>query len=97
MRVAAIVFLSVLVILMGVQIFTFYRAERRLSADFSSVMEEANKTKEDYEKLQADYQYYQNPANLEKELRARFNLKYPDEKMMVIVPKSTSSEPSSTQ
>ena len=38
--------------------------------------------------------YYSNPRNLEKELRARFNYRLPNEKLIIVVPKkeATSSE-----
>lgn len=31
--------------------------------------------------------YYANPRNLEKELRARFNYRLPNEKLIIVVPK----------
>ncbi len=37
-------------------------------------------------KLQNELEYLANPRNLEKELRARFNLKKPGEKTIIIVP-----------
>jgi cell division protein FtsB len=41
--------------------------------------------------LQEETQYLSNPANLEKELRARFNYKKPGETMVIIVPDATST------
>ena len=35
--------------------------------------------------------YYSNPRNLEKELRARFNYRFPNEKLIIVVPKKESS------
>lgn len=91
MRIGAIIGLSVLIILTFVQIGVFYRREKALEDNFAQVLESAKRAEEEYKTLQADYQYYQNPANLEKELRARFNYHSPDEKLIVIV-----SKPSST-
>ena len=39
--------------------------------------------------LQEENQYPSNPANLEKELRARYNYKKPGETMVIIIPSST--------
>jgi len=38
------------------------------------------------EKLQANIEYFSNPYNLEKELRARFNVRLPGEKLIIVVP-----------
>jgi cell division protein FtsL len=93
---AAIIILFVLTILMAVQIAVFYKQKVKLEAALSSIMRDAKKAEDDYAKLEADYEYYQNPANLEKELRARFNLRLPDEKLMVVVPKAASIASSTT-
>ncbi|MBI3045929.1 MAG: hypothetical protein HYY86_00070 [Candidatus Harrisonbacteria bacterium] len=39
--------------------------------------------------LQADFNYFQEPENLEKELRAKFNYKNPGEKLIIVVPSKT--------
>jgi len=38
------------------------------------------------EELQAQLNYFSHEENLEKELRAKFNYKKPDEKIMIITP-----------
>ncbi len=58
-------------------------------------MEKLNKAKSDQTKLIDELRYYGNPANAEKELRRRFNLREQGEKLIIIVPKSLSS-PTST-
>lgn len=43
----------------------------------------------DSRNLKADLEYLADPANLEKELRGRFNYKNPGEKLIIIVPPKT--------
>jgi hypothetical protein len=91
MKIGAVIGLSAFIILMLIQIGSFYKQQHALEADLVQVMEQAKKADADYKSLQADYEYYQNPANLEKELRSRFNYHSPDEKLIVIVPKPSST------
>jgi len=51
--------------------------------DLDSAKEEILK---DNEKLKQDIDYFSEPHNLEKELRARFNIRLPGEKLIIIVP-----------
>lgn len=41
--------------------------------------------------LSQEQQYYQRPENVEKELRARFNYRRSDEKLMILVPEESAS------
>lgn len=91
MRIGGAILLSILVILMGIQIGVFYRQKKDLEQNFAQIIEAAKRADDDYKKLEADYQYYQNPENLEKELRSRFNYHSPDEKLIIIVPKATTT------
>ena len=76
---------------MGMQIYSFSGRERQARNDFLELQARLDKAKADNGKFQAELNYYLNPANLEKELRARFNYKSPDEKLIIIVPRSQSS------
>jgi len=95
MKIAAIVVLSLFIIIVGVQVFSFVRQEWSLGSELADV--QANRTKAQVQEtsLQEENQYLSNPANLEKELRARFNYKKPGETMVIIVP-ATSTSASST-
>ena len=42
----------------------------------------------DSERLKEEIEYFKEPRNLEKELRARFNVRLPYEKLIIIVPGS---------
>ncbi len=76
---------------MLIQIGSFYKQQKALEVNLAQVMQQVKKADADYKSLQADYEYYQNPANLEKEIRSRFNYHSPDEKLIVIVPKPSST------
>lgn len=65
-------------------------AERiELSRKFSSIKSSVEDLKQDNEKLEGDLDYFKDPKNLEKEARARFNYRAPNEKMIIVVPPKT--------
>jgi cell division protein FtsB len=83
--------LSFAIIFLGVKIYGFWRQERDLSAQLADIQARFDKTQADNQNLQQDLEYLSNPANLEKELRTRFNYKTPGETMVVIVPTQSST------
>ena len=95
MRIAIIVILSVILVFLVVQIWYFYSRGEAATDALSEASEKLDTAKADYESLEADADYYGQTANIEKELRARFNYKRPDETMIVVVPTSTSTATSS--
>ena len=96
MRIAAFILLGLIIVFLGTQIWNYKVQENKLQASLTELNTELNQAKADQAKFQEELQYYQNPANLEKELRARFNYKNPGEKLMIIVDRSSSSTPSSS-
>jgi predicted PurR-regulated permease PerM len=91
MKIASIVVLSVFLILIGVQVYSFVAQEWSLGGQLADVQENLLKSQAQEASLQEETQYLSNPANLEKELRARFNYKKPGETMVIIVPNTTST------
>jgi cell division protein FtsB len=91
MKIAAIIGLSLVLIFLGVNIYSFVKQENALGNNLSDVQARLTKAQADEANLQAEKQYLANPANLEKELRARFNYKNPGEKMIIIVPLGVTS------
>ena len=91
MKIAAIVVLSLLLIFLGVQVYSFVKQEHELSTDFTTVESQLAKAQADEASLQEENDYLQNPANLEKELRGNFNYKKPGETMVIITPNATST------
>jgi cell division protein FtsB len=88
--VSAIILFGVLAVL-GAQIYSFLGSRSELMVEFGEIEAKLNRAKADREKFQAELDYYSNPANLEKELRARFNYKSPGEKLIIIVPRNGTS------
>lgn len=96
MKIAAIVVLSLFLIVIGVQVFSFVRQEWSLGSELADVQANLTKAQAEETSLQEENQYLSNPENLEKELRARFNYKKPGETMVIIVPAASSTSATST-
>jgi hypothetical protein len=69
----------------------FYKRGETARADLGSQEEKLQAVQREHEALSRDADYYGNTANIEKELRGKFNYKSPGETMMVIVPDETTS------
>ena len=91
MKIAAIIGLSLVLIFLGVNVYSFVKQEHEMGASLADVEARLTKAQADETNIQSEKQYLANPVNLEKELRARFNYKDPGEKMIIIVPLGTSS------
>lgn len=95
MKALVMIILSVFFIFLAVQVWSFRGRALTTEKKYHELQAELDQVQRDHEKLQADYEYYLNPANLEKELRARFNYRGTDEKLIVIVPARSSTATSS--
>jgi len=91
MKLAFAIVLCIVVVLVGIQVFSFLGQQRALNQNLSDVGTRLAQAQSQEANLQAETQYLANPANLEKELRAQFNYKKPGETMVIIVPTATSS------
>ena len=91
MKIASIVVLSVFLVLIGVQVYSFVAQEWSLGSELADVQTNLTKAQTQETSLQEENQYLSNPDNLEKELRARFNYKKPGETMVNIVTDATST------
>lgn len=87
MRKVVFILTLALLIVIGAQLWDFNTRREDAAAKLSSLAAELRSIEEENRALQADISYYANPANLEKELRARFNYKLPGEKLIIVVPK----------
>lgn len=92
MRRASIIILVIVLVILGSQIFALRKTNVTARARYEEGRQELHRAKIDSEKLKADLNYFINPSNLEKELRARFNYRKPDENLIIIVPASSSTE-----
>jgi len=81
---AGAVTLVLVLVLIGV--FNRYREYRSDNEVRSALEAQVLQLQDENSKIAEDVEYYSNTDNLEKELRARFNLKEPGEKLLIIVP-----------
>ncbi|MEK9179961.1 MAG: septum formation initiator family protein [Patescibacteria group bacterium] len=88
MKLISVIVLVGILVLLGTQIYSFWGRRSELKAEFGELQAKLDRSQADNAKFQAELDYYLNPANLEKELRARFNYKRPGEKLLIIVPRS---------
>lgn len=84
-RAISITLLLILAIL-GYQFYVLYAYNRELNGVFGVLNKKLESFKKESEWLKADLEYFSEPENIEKELRARFNLKKPGEKLIIVVP-----------
>ena len=84
-RVISIALFLVLLTL-GYQLYTLYIYNRELKEVFAVLSKKLESFKKESAWLKADLEYFSEPENIEKELRARFNLKKPGEKLIIVVP-----------
>jgi cell division protein FtsB len=95
MKILLAIALSIVLILLGMRIFSFIEEERQLSQTLSDTEARLQKAQTNEANLSAQLQYLQNPANFQKELRAQYNYKKSGETMMIIVPQQSSTASSS--
>ncbi|OGY98443.1 MAG: hypothetical protein A2681_01470 [Candidatus Liptonbacteria bacterium RIFCSPHIGHO2_01_FULL_56_18b] len=95
MRLMMSVILAVFLAFLGVQIVSFYREEGRVARVSEQATAELERAVQDRDTLEADFRYFLDPVNLEKELRARFNYRAPGEKLIIIVSPQSSTTSSS--
>ncbi|MEK7546648.1 MAG: hypothetical protein AAB536_00485 [Patescibacteria group bacterium] len=91
MKISIAVFLTALLIVLGNEIYFFGKKNNQNELRYKELQSETARARADYDRMESDLNYYLNPENLEKELRARFNYRLPGEKMIVIVPPTSST------
>ncbi len=96
MKFVLVVILSIFLVFLCIQIYSFSKRGETVEREYGNLAAQAEKAREDYRNLQADFTYYLNPENLEKELRARFNYREAGEKLIVIVPAKPSPATATT-
>ena len=78
--------LFVVLIIVGVELFSMVVDARKLREENDQVTQKLQALEEENRKVQNDQTYYKNPDNLEKSLREKFNYKRPGEIMIIVVP-----------
>lgn len=84
-KVIYIVFI-VLFLAIAFQIYRFDSERRELGREMAKLVDEKELVEEDNAKLSEKIEYFSEPRNLEKELRARFNYRLPFEKLIIVIP-----------
>jgi len=57
-----------------------------IKGEFEEIKSQYDEMQVDSDRLKGDIEYLSDPHNLEKELRARFNYRSPNEKLIIVVP-----------
>jgi cell division protein FtsB len=96
MKIAAAIILSIACIFVVTQIVSSIKEEHSLAQMFSDVDVRLEQAKNQEQELSGEMDYLSHPANLEKELRARFNYTKPGETMVIIVSSSTATSSASS-
>lgn len=91
MRIVLIGILTALLLFLGSQLWYFYKRGETARTNLDIQEEKLQAVQREYESLSRDADYYGETANIEKELRGKFNYKAPGETMMVIVPDEVTS------
>ena len=89
MKIAIAVILGIVLIFLATQVFFFFKEEGSLEGTLTDTENRLQQAQLKEQTLSTEVDYLANPANLEKELRARFNYTKPGETMVIIVPSST--------
>jgi cell division protein FtsL len=86
MRVFIIIILSVILMLVITELYFLIKERNQLRANLDNLNRRLQAFLKENTDIQSEIEYFSHPENLEKELKAKFNYKKPNEKMMIIVP-----------
>ena len=83
-----IIYVASLIVMMylGYQVYILQSERLSIKGEFDEIQTQYGELQSDNERLQGDIEYLSDPHNLEKELRARFNYRSPNEKLIIVVP-----------
>ncbi len=71
---------------LGYQVYILQSEKFTIKSELDGIKAQFNELQANSEELKGDIEYLSDPHNLEKELRARFNYRYPEEKLIIVVP-----------
>lgn len=81
----------VLMLFLGAELISLWKQKTELEAQFGEVKAKFEVTQNERDQLKADLLYLSNPVNLGKELRDRLHYQAPGEKVIILVPRESSS------
>lgn len=68
------------------QVYNFNDERRELAKERAIIIDEVDLVFGENSDIKNRIEYFSDPRNLEKELRARFNYRFPYEKLIIVVP-----------
>ncbi len=71
---------------LGYQAYVLQSQRIEIKKEFGEIQSQYEELQSDSKRLNEDIEYISDPHNLEKELRARFNYRSPNEKLIIVVP-----------
>lgn len=96
MRIFALAGICAFTILVGLQLYSSLLRKNELIRERDAIELRLQQARIDEIRLRGELEYYSIPENFEKELRARFNYRREGEKLIIIVPRNSSSSPSTS-
>lgn len=83
-----IIYLAFVILFVAIafRIYTADSDRRELKREMATLIDEVELIEEDNSRLDEKIDYFSEPRNLEKELRARFNYRLPFEKLIIVIP-----------
>ena len=79
-------------LILGYEVYKLNLGAEEVQGKFNELNPEKEVLLKENEKLKQDIGYFSLPHNLEKELRARFNVSGPHEKLIIVVPPKREGE-----
>lgn len=86
------VFLLFILIIVGYQLYGTFKSYKDFKSRFAEVEAAAAILEEEHQKMQKEIRYFSKVENLIKELRSRFNYRFPGEKIIIVAPEGAATE-----
>jgi hypothetical protein len=86
MKKAIYIVFIILFVAIAYQVYKVDVDRRGLKREMATLVDEVELIEEDNSRLNEKIDYFIEPRNLEKELRARFNYRLPFEKLIIVIP-----------
>lgn len=86
MKTAILIILIIVLLAAWTQIYFIFKELSQSKEKFGVLKAKADSLIAENAEIKSEIEYFSRPENLEKELRAKFNYKKPEEKMIIVVP-----------
>ena len=86
----------ILTLFLGAELVSLWKQKNSLEAQYNEVKTKFDTTQNERDQLKADLLYLSDPVNLDKELRDRLHYQAPGEKVIILVPRESSSTSSTS-